>query len=230
MILYAIIYFAVSIIWLLAFARLGGGLNRSALFLAFLAGVMVGPPAGIISGLIESNALPTRTLEGAFHLRDFLLYFLIVGPVEELFKFLAVFFTSLRRLDFKNSSDGILLAVAAALGFAGGENIVYLFFHGLQMTWPRLVLGNLGHAAFSACWGYAFGVTLHEDALPEMLIVGLVLASLLHGAYNYFLTYSFAGAALAFALSGALYVLLYRLIRTERRRNVKRRLPPAGRR
>ena len=182
--------------------------------MVFGAGLIAGPPAGLLSHLIESNTLAGQGVAG-FYLRDFFLYFLIVGPVEEGFKFLAVFLVALRRADFKTSSDGILLAIAGALGFAGGENVVYLYAYGLENTLPRLILGNLGHAAYGVYWGYALAVTLHEDAPFSLVIYGLILASLLHGVYNYLLSFSIGGAMLAFTLSGILFWIMINFLKGE---------------
>ncbi len=218
MLIFAISYFLVSALWLWIFARMGGRVGTRTLLLAFGLGVISGPVAGLISWLIETNLL-TKNTAGAGHLRNFLLYFLIVGPVEEIAKFLALFLATFRAMDFRNSSDGILLAIAAALGFAGGENVLYLLALDVERTLPRLILGNLGHAAFSVYGGYALGVVMHENASPSLIVAALTLASLFHGAYNYFLTLSIAGAMVSFLLSGLLYVLMLKLIRAEKERN-----------
>ncbi|MCR9143055.1 MAG: PrsW family intramembrane metalloprotease [bacterium] len=230
MTLYVLFFACVSAGWLLFFGRQSDHLRPATLWLVFGAGLLSGPVAGATSALVESLTIAPNAYSGAraagnyaapaiFDLQAFLLYFLIVGPVEEIAKFLAVFFAGLRRSDFRTSNDGIVLGIAAALGFACGENILYLLAFGPGQTLPRLILGNLGHAAFAVFWGYALGAVLHENANAALIVAGLLIASLFHGAYNYLLGYSMPGALLAFALSGALYSFMFRFLRGERNRN-----------
>ena len=220
---YAVAYFLISVSWLLLFRTLGGGVTLPTLFRVFLSGLVAGPIAGVLSHALETSVLGFQAGPDVFRFHEFLLFFLIVGPVEEGLKFLAVFFTAYRRPDFRTSADGVLLAIAAALGFAGGENVLYLLNFGVEATLPRLFLGNLGHAAYAAFWGYALGVVLHEKAPLQLILAGLGIAALLHGAYDYLLSFSFIGAFLAFFLSGILWIFLFRLLHTEQKRNTPRR-------
>ena len=221
---YIVVFALASVAWLLFFARLSDHLKAATLWMVFAAGLCSGPVAGLVSTMIESySSYGTRANPAAlFDASSFLLYFLIVGPVEELAKFLAVFFAGLRRPDFRTSNDGMILAIAAALGFACGENVLYMITYGPALTVPRLILGNLGHAAFAVFWGYALGASLHEPASPALIVAGLTIAALFHGAYNYLLGFSTPGALLAFALSGGLYVFMFQFLRHERQRNRKR--------
>lgn len=216
MLIYAAVYFAVSVLWVFLFSRMGGGVTPGTLWRTFLFGLMSGPVAGVLSHSIQRATLPAAS--SGDHLNEFFLYFLVVGPVEEGLKFLAVVLAALRRTDFRSSVDGILLGIAAALGFAGGENVLYLFAFGLSDTLPRLILGNLGHAAYSVFWGYALGVVMHENAPFSLILTGLAIASLAHGAYNFLLTRSFLGAMIAFALSAALFWFLFVFFRSEANR------------
>lgn len=226
--LYIAFFAFVSVSWLLFFGRKSDHLKPATLWMVFGAGLLSGPLAGAASNLVESISIGSaagRPISGAaalFDLRSFLLYFLIVGPFEEIAKFLAVFFAGLRRPDFRSSNDGIVLGIAAALGFACGENILYMLAFGPAQTIPRLILGNLGHAAFAVFWGYALGAVLHENAHPALIVAGLVIAAFFHGAYNYLLGFSTPGALLAFVLSGGLYAFMFQFLRGERDRNRKR--------
>lgn len=194
-------------------------LRYSTLLIAFGAGLLSGPVAGAATELLLRAGGVTLGGAASGGTLSFILYFLVVGPVEELVKFLAALPVTLRRRDFVNSSGGMLLAVSVALGFAGGENILYLMAFGPDLTLPRLILGNLGHAGFSVFWGYAYGVILHEEAPGTLLPAGLVLAALLHGMYDYLLTFSMGGAILALSFSMVLYLFLFAFLRAERARN-----------
>ncbi|MCB1307603.1 MAG: PrsW family intramembrane metalloprotease [Leptospiraceae bacterium] len=214
MLAYVCLYVAVSVFWLLLFSGYRRHLKPGTIWRVFLIGLLAGPPAGLLSAWLQSLLdIPSDAL-----LQKFLLYFFIVGPVEELAKFAAVFLAAIKRLDFRSSSDGIVLAVTAALGFAMGENVLYLLSFGLEATLPRLILGNLGHAAYALCWGYGLGVVFHEDAPFSILLGGLGLATILHGTYNFLITWNAISAIVALLLSGVLFLLLFWLTHTESRR------------
>ena len=68
--------------------------------------------------------------------------FLVIGPCEELAKFLAVRLFVYRNKEFNEPLDGIIYAAAAALGFASLENVLYVIdWHTGHVQW-----GALGHS------------------------------------------------------------------------------------
>ena len=182
----------------------------------FLAGLVSAPIAGLMTHLLVSGFSLRIGLH--FSISEFFFQFFLVGPIEELSKFFAVFLVAHRKDDFSNAYDGILLAISGALGFAGLENLLYLYAFGVEMTLPRLILGNLGHATYSMFWGYALGVVMHENAAFPTLGFGLLIASVLHGAYNYFLGVSIFGAAISLGLALSLIVFLLLFLKDERER------------
>ncbi|MCE9597565.1 MAG: PrsW family intramembrane metalloprotease [Spirochaetia bacterium] len=213
MILYGAAFFGTSLFFLWLFSR-SGGLKPATVIVVFAAGILAGPICGMAEVFFETQVLSGPEMQHP-GLRAFALYMFGVGPIEEVGKFLAVFLIALQRADFKNSSDGILLAICSALGFAAGENLIYMANFGPVATLPRLILGNLGHASFSAYWGYALGVALHENARLTIVIEGLLLAAVLHGVYDLLLTFSIPGAIGAMLLAGLLMVLLVGFFRRE---------------
>lgn len=215
---YILIFFSFTIFWLFLFQKLLGNRSRS-LWIVFISGVFIGPLSGYCSLLLQQNILPETSVLKSFHLEDLLLYFIVVGPIEEISKFFAVLPVALRTPIIKKSTDGMLLGIVAALGFAGGENVLYLLNYGPGSTWPRILLGNLGHAGYSVFWGYALGVVFAENASRSVLITGLVLASLLHGAYNYFLTFSMIGFIVAILFSAILFSFMFYFIHHETKRH-----------
>ncbi len=226
MLLYAALFFSASAGFLIYFTR-NKTLAPATVWTVFGAGLVSGPLSGIAEYFFEQAFLsgpgaPRESMGAA------VFYLLGVGPLEELAKFLAVFLAALRRQDFRSSYDGILLAVCAALGFAGGENVVYLLSFGPEATIARLFFGNLGHASFSAVWGYALGVALHENAEFAVVLEGLLISALLHGLYDFLLTFSTPGYALAMLLMSGMILFLFVFMRKERQRNAKRPRSPTG--
>ncbi len=207
-----LLFFAASLVFVFFFALTAGGARRGLLLRAFFYGVLAGPVAGVISHVFLEIFLKGVS---SFYWPDFWLFFLIVGPVEEAFKFLA-FFLTVRQERQIGRSGYLLAALAAALGFAGGENVLYVLSYGSEQTWPRLLLGNLGHAGYAALWGHAYALAI-EGAALTLLAAGYLAASFLHGAYNYFLGFSYSGAAVSLAITIILFRFLWALLAASRR-------------
>lgn len=216
---YIILFFVTTIFWVLFFVRGSGNLTKKDSSLPFIAGILSAPIAGIISYLFQSVFIGEKPyVSDGFHLYNFFLYFFIVGPVEEIFKFLAFFLTVIRNPRIQKSHDAIILSIVTALGFAGTENILYLKAYGWQLTLPRLILGNLGHAGYAVFWGYGFGAHLTENAPYHLIWAGLLMASVLHGVYNYFLSFSYTSAVISLLLFMGVTFFMFRFLRIEKKR------------
>ena len=217
--LYVALYLLVSGFWLVLFSKLNLSFSRKILLKTFFIAMLMGPIAGIITFILEKSILEPTLAIREFYVFDFFLYFGLVGPIEESAKFLSVFMVIYRKSYIKNSSDGIIMSIAAALGFAAGENILYLLGYGFSNTVPRLILGNLGHCAFSVFWGYTLAVVLNEKVPLKILGGGLLLASILHGTYDYMLSFSLIGLIIACLFALFLFIFLFKFILIENSRN-----------
>jgi protease PrsW len=139
----------------------------------------------------------------------------VVAVLEELAKFSIVFFIAYPNRTFNESMDGIVYAAAAALGFASFENAFYVLDKGPLILILRGPFSTLGHVLFSALWGSALGLTLHETERSRqvrLIVIGLLLSILAHGCYNILISFSqpiFPGPEWL-GLSGVLFlVVLY---------------------
>jgi len=116
-------------------------------------------------------------------------YFLVVGPVEEGVKLLAVRLHAYRSDRFDAVVDGAVYGAVAGLGFATIENAYYIVSNigqvpGGAITSVRALAGP-GHVIYSAFAGYYLGLAKfnHEQAGP-IVVKGLVIAATIHGLYN----------------------------------------------
>ena len=118
----------------------------------------------------------------------------IAAPIlEELAKFLMVWAYLYRNKNFSEPMDGIVYAAAVALGFASIENGLYLFRINQQAKFLlsnviliRAFLSVPAHALFSGIWGYALGRYKFDKKKNRFIVLyGLLLAMLLHAAFNY---------------------------------------------
>jgi len=219
MAIYSVLFFGISIAWLFLFRVLAGKSVVKAMTVAFVAGLASGPIAGSVTFVLR-GALELPLLSDVW--QNIVLFFFLVGPIEELTKFFAAFLATHRRSDFRGAPDGIFIAIAAALGFASGENLLYLQVYGPDQTLPRLILANLGHASFAVYWGYAYGVMMHERASFGLLPATLAIAALLHGLYDYLLQFHFIFALLAFCLLFLSVVFMFVFLRGEMKRTRNR--------
>ncbi len=115
--------------------------------------------------------------------------FLVVALVEESLKLLAVIRLARRRACFDEVMDGIVYTVAAGLGFACLENVLFVLGRGMGVAVLRALTAVPMHAAVSAVMGYYFGRGRMAGGGEGRLLAarGLAIAVLLHGSYNAFL-------------------------------------------
>jgi RsiW-degrading membrane proteinase PrsW (M82 family) len=109
-----------------------------------------------------------------------------VSLIEEGVKFLAVFGGAYRHHAFDEVLDGIVYAVAAALGFATVENLAYVLQGGAAVGLLRAFLAVPGHAFFGAVMGFYMGLAKFAAGRRETgwLITGVLLATAAHTLYD----------------------------------------------
>ena len=120
----------------------------------------------------------------------FLLYSIfITGIVEELFKFLPFLIVALHFKDFDEITDGVIYSSIIALGFASYENFYYLRFLEGFALFGRAFASPLSHTIFASIWGYLAGKAKMEGKpLLKPALIGLALAALCHGLFNFLTT------------------------------------------
>lgn len=170
---------------------------KKLIFKVFFFGCLAIIPAIILELALE--AVVNRLTYGVLNV--FAVCFLIVGPVEELLKFFVVRNWAYNRPEFNEFMDGIVYCVAASLGFATLENILYVFQHGLGVAVARAFLAVPGHAFYGAIMGYFLGRAKLSCAREKRLIAaGVLLAILFHGLYDFVLLTKTALAVLVVPL------------------------------
>ncbi len=145
---------------------------------------------------VAGTSLPARVL----------MLFLVVGPIEEFCKLLAVLAYAYRQKEFDEPLDGVIYSTAGALGFAAVENIFYLSHNNPMLVLLRGPLSNPGHALFSSLWGLSLS---RAKSAPNVMAArfpiifkGWLIASLLHGTFD----------ALLMTTEGVSQILFYAVI------------------
>jgi len=157
-----------------------------------------------------------------------LFYFLVVAPVEETVKWLAIRLYAFRDDRFDAVVDGAVYGAMAGLGFATIENAVYVLREVVSVTQSTggqpvaevafqvaavRTLAGPGHVIYSAFAGYYLGLAkFNPDDAGPIVVKGLVVASLIHATYNTAVTNlgglaEFVGVAQGVAFLG--FVVLY---------------------
>lgn len=182
---YVLLALAPGLFWLWFFIR--GRTYRSKprrlVAFGFFLGMLSTVPAAAIEVAVLDDA---RTGAGAGLATAAAAMLFVVGPVEELSKFMAVRLGPFRSLYFDEPRDGLVYAVAASLGFASLENLVYIFQFGPEVMVVRAPLSTLAHVIFGSFWGLALGMQAQNDqrARGLWLVGGLVVAAAAHGVFN----------------------------------------------
>lgn len=184
-------------------------------------------------------AIVNSSLLGVFELVPViglpLFYFLVVGPIEETVKWLAIRVHAYNSGRFRTVVDGVVYGAVAGLGFAAIENLFYIVFfsitetptgviverqYAIEIAAARLFVGP-GHVIFSAWAGFYLGLAKFNPAQKGPIVVkGLLIAVFIHATYNTFVTIVPTNA-IAFLLFVAVYHgfwfgLLYRKVSTYR--------------
>lgn len=140
--------------------------------------------------------------------------FMVAAIPEEAFKLFALHRILKNNLYFDEHFDGIVYAVCVGLGFAGLENILYLFDNAddwLSVAFLRSLMAVPGHYAFAVLMGYYYSVYHFVNRSRRTRAMILVAPVLSHGLYDALLMSASVNAALGgICFCGAVY-LTYRL-------------------
>ena len=166
----------------------------SVMAITYLLGVLTASFAAVLNGLLQ----PFFSALGALGM--VLFFYLVVGPVEETVKLLAVRLYAYDDDRFAAVVDGAVYGAVAGLGFATIENAIYisrvvgevgsvglgldLIGVGGDIATVRALAGP-GHVVYSAFAGYYLGLAKFnpEDHGP-IVVKGIVVAALIHATYN----------------------------------------------
>lgn len=112
--------------------------------------------------------------------------FLLVALIEEFSKFIFVRGVLYHNKNFNEPFDGIVYSVMVGMGFATFENILYVSDGGVSTAILRMFTAVPAHASFAVLMGYFLGKAKFEHKKGYYSIYALAVATLFHGAYDYF--------------------------------------------
>ncbi|ELY68418.1 PrsW family intramembrane metalloprotease [Natrinema versiforme] len=160
------------------------------LVVTFLLAILFATFAAVVNSI-------TRPLFGVGFLGSLLFFYLIVGPIEETVKLLAVQVFAYRSDSFDAVIDGAVYGAVAGLGFAAIENAIYIGRvvgeadpeAGALATAGGIAtvraLAGPGHVIYSAIAGYYLGLAkFNREYAGPIVLKGLLVAAFVHGTYN----------------------------------------------
>lgn len=195
--LYILLGIAPSMIWLSYYLRKDVHPEPKKLILkVFILGIGAAGLACLVENLI-SNSLVKLNWAGPY--AQILYIFLGVALVEETLKYMAV---EKKYVIFKNGiirdsecdepTDLMIYMIISALGFAALENILIfsvknmVFFETVLVASLRFIGATFLHALCSGTFGFFIALSfLKPKKKLYLLAFGLIIATVLHGLFNY---------------------------------------------
>ena len=162
---------------------------RRLLFYNFMFGAIISIIITTVLYFVFNSILPLPDKYSIF--QQFIKAFFVVGLTEEFSKYIIVRYYAQPKPDYNEPFDGIVYAVMVSMGFATTENIFYALDGGYQTALVRAFTAVPAHATFGILMGYYMGKAKFYNNKTLLNLVGLLLAILFHGAYDFFLFIDF---------------------------------------
>lgn len=164
----------------------------------------------VIPGVIVI-AFSTGAVGNGIFSRYLIKPFMAVALIEEILKLTVISLVLYRSRYFNTIEEGILYSIAVALGFAFGENIIYLT--GSSAAWELILSRSLTavplHAICGAYMGFFTGLAKREE--KKQTGKALFSAVLIHGIYNILINRAFPYYLLSLILLGSAVYFLKQL-------------------
>ena len=159
------------------------------LFKNFILGATVSVVLTCVLGYLAVILFPSLSENNIFDM--FIKAFFVVALVEEFSKYIIVRYAAQKNKEFDEPFDGIVYAVMVSMGFATLENVLYVYTYGLETGIFRAFTAVPAHATFGILMGYFMGKAKFSKNRFALNMMGLLVATLFHGAYDFFLFIQF---------------------------------------
>ena len=178
----------------------------SMLLFALFLGILAIPMDLLVVAIINS-VIPGESV--------FYSAFFEAGIPEEFCKWALFMIVIWRNKNFNEPFDGIVYACFIGLGFAGIENIMYVFGNdtvggALTTGVMRALLSVPGHFLFAVIMGYFLGMAkFNPNKSGKYLILSYICPMIAHGIFDYLLMLSSAFSESNLELLGSLMFILF---------------------
>lgn len=161
------------------------------LFYSFLLGAVVSIIVTTVLYILSDYTIPIEIAGNTSVLQLFIKAFFIVALIEEFSKYIIVRYFAQPNKAFNEQFDGIVYAVMVSMGFAATENIMYVLQGGVETALLRAFTAVPAHATFAVLMGYFMGKAKFSNNKMKGNLLGLILAVIFHGTYDFFLFLEF---------------------------------------
>ena len=171
-------------------------------------GVLIAIPAVLVETVIEIILFGNGG-EGSGWMDNVVSAFCVAAIPEETLKLTALWLVVRKNPYFDEHFDGIVYAVCVSLGFAGIENVCYLFSNTdswLSIGIMRALLAVPGHYAFAVFMGYYFARYYFVKQSLWNAIRILLVPVLAHGTYDAIVMNMSMNEYLVFPMLGVLII------------------------
>jgi RsiW-degrading membrane proteinase PrsW (M82 family) len=189
------------------------------ILLCFLWGATIAVVASFILEIILEIPLTQSSSNG--ELTPFLAAVVLAPIVEEFTKPLALRLKTVRN-NLDELEDGFIYGAVAGLGFSATENLLYgygFLSEGIVVFLVLMALRSFGgcllHASATALTGYGYGKTVMKHSSLFGVLPYFFLAIILHGFYNFLLSYEFVGVISGFFLAFLFVIIAITMIRNK---------------
>ncbi len=204
--------FVPSILWLIFFLK--EDLHpepRKLIIFTFCAGALMSVPVLVLQLVFQKFiAQPLNAL---------ILLVFGLALIEELFKFLAAYWSVNKEPAFNEPVDAMIYTIAAAMGFATIENLFimgdkmyYLSLNNLLISVStlgfRFIGATLLHGLSSAFVGYYWALGRKIGKVKKYIALGLGIAVLIHFIFNYFI-YRFENVNLLYPSMFLVFIAIF---------------------
>jgi RsiW-degrading membrane proteinase PrsW (M82 family) len=175
----------------------------------FLLGAVVSVIITTLLYVIIDIPLPLKNDNSIFE--QFIKAFFVVGLSEEFSKYIIIRYYAQPHEEYNEPFDGIVYAVMVSMGFAATENVMYVLHGGMEVGIIRAFTAVPAHATFAILMGYYMGKAKFSKNRIVLNLIGLCLAVLFHGTYDFFLFIDFVpGIWMGAFISLSIAILLSR--------------------
>lgn len=185
----------ICLMWFLFFWRIDVFEQEPLLILGIALGL------GVISAPI--TFILTDTLSSIYPLQlgvdwvgDLVYNIVFIGVLEEVAKFAMILVVVLLFRQVNEPIDLMIYGSMVALGFATIENALYFTSYGLGIVFTRFLISTVMHLSMTGIicywWARAAYINKRGPVLTTLAVIrGLIVASVVHGLFDYFLISEF---------------------------------------
>ena len=155
----------------------------------FVLGVVVTIPASFM----EQTLMTSLDIKPNGITECLIVSFLIVGLIEEGYKFIITYFGTWHNKNFDHVYDGIVYATFTSLGFATLENILYVLRTGTETALLRAIISVPAHAFYAIACGYYLGLSKFNYSIGNKRVgrlykfLAFIVPILMHGIFDFLL-------------------------------------------